>query len=122
METQAYLYSGEWVADCPRPDCSGAEFLFDATFPMLPAGPGNPRNIRKGVFACTNCQQLASIAWPAESFMDQARELLALRPVPSTRNWYPADHPGALRFRIPHGQSLEELREENRAHGIPVHA
>lgn len=122
METQAYYYSGDWVADCPREGCSNAEFLFDVAMPGYPAGPGNPRSVRKGAFACTNCQALATVVWPDDGFMAQVADMLALRPVPSTRNWYPAEHPGAVRFRIAHGQSLAELREENTAHGIPVHA
>jgi hypothetical protein len=122
METQAYVYNGDWVADCPREGCSGAEFLFDVVHAGYPAGPGNPRTVRKAAFTCSNCLAIALIGWPDEATMAQVMEVLALRPVPTTRNWYPKDHPGAVRFRIPHGQSVAELREENAAHGIAVHA
>jgi hypothetical protein len=52
--------------------------------------------------------------------MAEITAVLALRPIPQTRNWYPRDHDIALRFRIPHGQSVDDLREENAEHGVPT--
>ena len=118
VTARAYLYNGEWTADCPREGCANAEYLYGLRRPGHPAGPGNPRDVRKPAFLCSYCQQAALIDWPPQDFMEAAAELLSRRPVPSNRNWYPEDHEGALRFRIEHGQTLDQLREENRAHGI----
>ena len=115
---RAYVYNGEWTADCPRPGCANAEYLHGLRRPGHPAGPNNPRDVRKSIFLCSYCQQMAQIEWPPQAFMDSVLELLTRRPVPSNRNWYPADHAGAISFRIEHGQSLEQLREENLEHGI----
>jgi hypothetical protein len=120
MRALAYVYSGDWVADCTRPGCGGAEFLYALIHPTRPPGPGNPRSVRKAAFHCSSCAQLAEIEWPDEALMQEIQEILAQRPIPHTRNWYPADHPGAVKFRIEHGQSAADLREENAAHGVAV--
>jgi hypothetical protein len=52
--------------------------------------------------------------------MAQALDVLMKRPVPDNRNWYPADHDVATRFRIPHGQTIDDLKAENEAHGVEV--
>jgi hypothetical protein len=44
--------------------------------------------------------------------------ILMLRPIPRNRNWYPQDHPVALKFNIPHGQSPADLLAENEEHGV----
>lgn len=113
---RAYVYSGDWVADCPR-GCGNVEHLADRANPR---DLNSPRTRRKPQFYCTYCHQLADIEWPAD--MDQLMAVLALRPVPHTRNWYPADHDTAVRFQVPHGQSVADLREENVEHGVPAHA
>lgn len=120
MAVRAYVYRGEWVADCSRDGCANTEFLFARRYPAQPWGPDNPRETRLPSFVCTNCFQQASIAWPDEGFMQAVVEVLSKRPLPDTRNWYPQDHPVALAFRLEHGQSLAELREENEAHGVPA--
>lgn len=117
---RAYVYSGEWVADCTRPDCGNVEFLFGLRSPAHPPGPANRREIRKPVFLCSYCQQMAEIDWPADSFMEAAMAVLAQRPIPATRNWYPKDHATAVAFHVEHGQSVDELRQENEAHGVGV--
>lgn len=114
---RAYVYSGDWVADCTRPKdpmtgkgCGGVEFLYS------PAKPGGPRVLRKPIFVCSNCGWQAVITWP-----DHEMEILAIlsrRPVPQNRNWYPQDHPVAVNFRLPHGQTLRELEDENEMHGV----
>ena len=114
VTARAYVYSGDWVADCPR-GCGGVEHCFDRTNPR---DPHSPRLRRRHEFRCSYCHMTAPIDWPSE--MAAIMEVLMLRPVPHNRNWYPKDHDVALRFRIPHGQTVDELRAENREHGVPA--
>ena len=95
---RAYVNHGRWIADCVRPYCANAEQL----------APG------AGTFHCTNCQQLAAIEWPAD--VDGITDALARRPVPNTRNWFPAGHGLALRAGCPHGQTVADLEAETREH------
>ncbi|MDT0387804.1 hypothetical protein [Streptomyces dubilierae] len=111
---RAYVYAGDWVADCPR-GCGGVEHLYDRANPR---NPSSPRVMQKPEFHCSYCQMVAPIDWPPN--LAEITAVLMLRPVPHTRNWYPKDHDVALRFRIPHGQSVDELRAENREHGVPT--
>lgn len=111
---RAYVYSGDWVADCPR-GCGGVEHLFERANPR---NPSSPRVVQKTEFHCSYCQMVTPIDWPPT--MNEIMTVLMLRPVPHTRNWYPAGHDVALRFRLPHGQTVDELREENREHGVPA--
>jgi hypothetical protein len=58
----------------------------------------------------------ADVTWP-----DNRHEIIAVlvrRPLPDTRNWYPTDHPVAVRFGLPHGQTVRDLVDENEAHGV----
>jgi hypothetical protein len=114
---RAYVYSGEWVADCPRPGalpgqsgCGNVEFLY------RPARIGGPRDVPVEFFMCSHCGMQAPITWPDDRHALHA--VLMRREVPETRNWYPKDHPVAIRFRIPHGQSVRDLEDENEAHGV----
>jgi len=107
---RAYVYHGDWVADCPRDGCGNVEFLFDQV------SPGGPRALRKGQFYCTYCKLIGEIEWPQQ--MEEIIGILMVRPIPHTRNWYPAEHPTALKFRIENGQSLADLRDENAEHGV----
>lgn len=111
---QAYVYSGDWVSDCPRPDCSNVEHLF------MPLRPGGPRVEPRRFFACSYCGYQTEITWPDRSFMADAMVVLMKRPVPATRNWYPVDHATAVKFKVPHGQSVDDLRAENEEHGVAV--
>lgn len=108
---RAYVYSGEWVADCPREGCSNVEFLH------RPSRRGGPRDVQVGFYLCSYCGAQAEISWPDTRHGILA--VLARRPLPDTRNWYPADHPVAVRFGLPHGQSIKDLEDENEAHGVP---
>lgn len=110
MIARAYVYQGDWVADCPRNDCGNAEFLME---PVVVRGP---RVLRKPVFRCTNCQLLAEVDWPKD--IDGIMEVLDRRPVPQTRNWYPEGHGTAVKFRVPHGQTVKDLLDENTEHGV----
>jgi hypothetical protein len=114
---RAYVYAGEWVADCPRPGaapdragCGNAEFL------LRPSRMGGPRDAEVGFFLCSYCGMQAPVSWPDDRHAILA--VLARRPVPNTRNWYPTDHPVALRFGLPHGQSVRDLEAEGEAHGV----
>lgn len=109
---RAYVYSGDWVADCPRDGCGNVEHLFK------PASVGGPRIRRESFFICSYCGMQAPIDWPPEDFMLGVVEILMRRPVPDNRNWYPAGHETAVRFRLEHGQTLDELRAENAEHGV----
>ncbi len=114
---RAYVYHGDWVSDCPREGCGNVEHLFGR---MNPRDPMSPRTVRHVVFHCTYCGMQAEIDWPTEGAMDAILAVLMLRPVPHNRNWYPKDHTTAVRFRVPHGQSVDDLKQENRDHGVGV--
>ncbi len=101
-EALAYVYCGGWVAECP-------------------ASCGNVQAVSRdeaSVYRCVYCQQLSAISWPAEEAMEEMMAVMNRRPNPSNRNWYPQDHPVAVRFGVPHGQSIQDLLEENLEHGI----
>jgi hypothetical protein len=106
----AYVYGGEWVADCPA-GCNNVEFLYERSF------MNGPRDRRRSFYQCSHC----GYACERIAFPRREHEILAIlmkRPDPSTRNWYPQDHPVALKFHIPHGQSLSDLQAENDEHGV----
>lgn len=114
---RAWIYNGQWVGSCPRPadpvdgkHCGGVEFLYE---PLVPNGP---RVREKTFFACSNCGYQAEISWPRRR--EELLMVLMLRPLPDNRNWYPTDHPDAIKFRLPHGQSVADLLAENDEHGI----
>ena len=109
---RAYVYNGMWVADCPR-SCGGVEPLFEAK------RKGGPQVVRRTLFHCSYCHFATSqIEWPPDEADIMA--VLALRPVPHNRNWYPSGHSTALRFGIPHGQTVRDLQDENAEHGVPA--
>lgn len=111
-KARAYVYSGDWVSDCPRLGCANVEHLFK------PERIGGPRIRQESFFICSHCGAQSIIDWPPRDFMLAVTEILMRRPIPGNRNWYPADHETAVRFRIEHGQSLDDLRQENEAHGV----
>ena len=55
---------------------------------------------------------VAEVEWPADA--DGIWAALVERPVPGTRNWYPAGHAEAVQLGLPHGQSAGDLRAETR--------
>ena len=114
---RAYVYGGEWVADCPRPGetpgrpgCANVEYLY------RPAVPNGPRTVPLGFFICSHCGFQGMIIWPRNR--EAILMTLMIRPVPDNRNWYPTDHPVAVRFNLPHGQTVADLFEENEEHGL----
>lgn len=111
---RAYVYCGDWVADCGREGCSNVEHLFTS------ARPNGPRILQRPFFSCSYCGYQTEIIWPEASFIADMMAVLMKRPIPNTRNWYPADHDTAVKFRIPHGQSVDDLKAENEEHGVEV--
>lgn len=109
---RAYVYSGDWVAECPRA-CGNVEYLYNRANPLDSA---SPFTTRKGSFLCSYCKYLGEIEWPAGA--DEIMDVLGLRPIPHTRNWYPQGHDLAIRAGIPHGQSVRDLIDENAEHGV----
>lgn len=91
----ARVNHGRWIADCPDPDCGGASFIsFDNPF-----------------FFCCECRNgrvdhdLIPVEVPKPGLRGEIEDYLRARPVPRTRNWLP-------------GESMVELRDENRAHNV----
>lgn len=111
---RAYVYAGEWVADCPA-GCNNTQFVTDK--PPSLRGVAGTSGPRRRIWHCTYCGHLAElIDWPDEA--DDVMRLLDRRPIPHTRNWYPAGHLTAVQFGIPHGQTIVDLLAENDAHGV----
>jgi hypothetical protein len=111
---RAYVYNGDWVADCGRDGCANVEHLFTQL------RPNGPRIQKRPFFGCSYCGYQAEITWPEPGFIAEMMPVLLKRPIPATRNWYPADHATAVKFRIPHGQSVDDLKAENEEHGVAV--
>jgi len=115
---RAYVYRGRWVGDCPVEGCKDAEYL---TVEPLYANryTKEARWDRKDYFICSNLQcgtVTNSIQWPADA--DEIEDVLNLRPLAMTRNWYPAGHITAVQHGIPEGQTVADLLAENIEHGV----
>lgn len=111
---RAYVYSGDWVADCPN-QCGNVEFVCDK--PAKLRGATMCWGDRKDTFVCSYCGFMTnSIRWPADA--EQIQAVLDRRPIPHTRNWYPAGHATAVKLGIPDGQAVAELEAENDEHGV----
>jgi hypothetical protein len=95
--TQAYMYSGQWVADCCYPDCYNTQALISGAM----------------WYHCCNCRHVAEVDWPVDA--EQIDAALAIRPVPGTRNWAPAGHRQAIQCGFPEGQTVADLVEETEA-------
>jgi len=95
---QAYVFNGQWVADCCRTHCANAEALA----------------AKQTAYHCTNCRQIAVVRWPAD--VAGIWDALAVRPVPQTRNWAPAGHRQALACGVPDGQTVADLMAETAEH------
>ncbi len=92
----AYVNWGRWVADCPAA-CGSAIVLASG----------------QSTFHCPECKHLSGVYWPHNP--DEIMEVLEVRNK-RNQNWFPVNHDLALRFGLPHGQSVSELREETEAH------
>lgn len=98
----AYVNFGRWVADCPS-GCGNAYGV-------------SPDQIH---FVCETpygCGHIGSLMWPRNA--QAIWSVLASRPMPKTRNWFPKDHPLAVRSGSPDGQSVDDLLAESRANGV----
>lgn len=99
---RARVCHGKWVADCPHPDCRGAEHFHD---PYAPPG-FEWGGLTRTAFHCRaqdGCRLSYPVVWPPNAVeIDRA---LGLRPIMTTRNWNP-------------GETLADLVVENLAHGI----
>lgn len=98
---RARVNHGRWIADCPRPYCPNAMRLTPGQTQFHCGGEGG-------------CLLVAGVEWPQDA--DAIWEALAVRPVPSTRNWYPEGHAEAVKLGMAHGQTPDELRAETRLH------
>lgn len=87
MTAAARVYHGQWITDCRRRYCASAE----------------PLTAGQTQMTCSNCGQVTAVTWPDDILAIEA--LLAARPVPQTRNWFP-------------GETLAGLAAENREHGV----
>lgn len=96
-QARAYLNHGRWIADCPR-DCGSAMVL----------------QARQTAYHCPECGHLCSVEWPPN--VDDISDVMLERPIPKTRNWFPQGHELALRAGAPHGQTVQELRDEAAEH------
>jgi len=115
---RAYVYRGRWVGDCPVEGCKNVEYL---TVEPLYASRYTieSRWDRKDYFICSNLQcgtVTDSIQFPPDA--DEIEDVLNLRPVAMTRNWYPAGHITAVTHGIEDGQTVTELIQENIDHGV----
>ena len=104
--THAYLNHGRWVAECV---CGGAERLWPGgqiqTDPETGAQYGLTND---GRMICGNkefCGIETEVAFPTDDECAAIVQLLAVRPVPSTRNWLP-------------GEPVADLAAENVEHGV----
>lgn len=111
---RAHVNWGRWIASCPNVNCNSAEEIHPWT--GYECGHracrenGFARTGPDTMFCCSECRTLATVEWPrnAEAIWDA----LNSRPNKEKRNWYPQDHELALRFGLPHGQTIVELAEE----------
>lgn len=93
--TTARVSGSCWIADCPNPDCAGAEFV-------------NFTDPRFFCCACRNASwnhQPLPVQLPTDKMRAQIETVLLERPLPDTRNWAP-------------GETIADLKRENREHGL----
>lgn len=99
----AVVNNGRWIAECPRDGCANAMRL-DPKQTMFHCGGED------------GCQLVTEVLWPSDA--DDIWTALMLRPVKGTRNWAPAGHRQAIVDGFPEGQSVSDLLDENREHGV----
>lgn len=117
-QTLAFVYAGHWAADCGNSElCYGAEALACCgSCAFHPIGTGVGWRARE--ILCPSCGTTSEVVWPADA--EEINRVLSLRPVPGVRNWAPGGHRQAVVASPtgemhPGGQTVEELRLENRA-------
>jgi hypothetical protein len=98
----AYVNLGYWVADCPRPFCTGAEHFGGRVNGLGMAELGG---LTDAGFTCKACGLQCPAQWPASDHRVEVERILMERPNPRNRNWLP-------------GETVFTLLAENIAHGI----
>lgn len=93
--TAAYVNWGRIVGDCGLAGCDDAVLL----------QPGQQ------AMQCVS-GHVSDVQW--DKGIPAVMSVLAERPEERRRNWFPKGHPLALATGQPHGQSIQELREEHR--------
>jgi hypothetical protein len=102
MRARAHVNHGRWIASCPNPDCNGAEELHPWSGYQCGHTACAVTVHPETVFHCSYCRTVAAVDWPE----------LQKRPRVENRNWFPADHEQAVKWGLPHGQTVDELRVE----------
>lgn len=98
----AYMNWGKWVADCTR-NCGYAVSLKEGQTSFV-------CDLSSG-----GCGHINPVAWPSNAV--EIWDILLERPMMKTRNWFPSNHSLAVRAGCPHGQTVQELREEAHKNG-----
>lgn len=88
---QARVDNDRWIVDC---DCGGGHDTGVA------CTPGYPEAL------CCACGALITVVWPPQAELDEATEVLELRP-PGHANWNPAT------------ETVADLKLENLEHAVP---
>lgn len=100
LKAIAWMYEGQWVANCPREGCYNVE-------KRGRCDDGNDGGLDAKQFHCRTsyggCGLTCAVEWPYR--ITEIETLVLARPVPSTRNWKP-------------GEDLLDLLGENIAHGV----
>jgi hypothetical protein len=100
LKAVAWMYSGQWVADCPRPTCFNVEKrgqCDDRTTGGLTADQFYCRPSHGG------CGVRCAVEWPYR--ITEIEKLVLARPFKDNQNWRP-------------GEDLLDLLGENLQHGI----
>lgn len=101
----AYVNHGHWVADCPARSCDLCAGPCGAAMDLLPD--------RAAPYLCGCCHNAElrgrwrPVRWPAERVHREIESVLEQRPLDRNRHWWPHE-------------TVEQLRAENRAHGLPA--
>lgn len=96
-KVRARVNHGRWIVDCPDPDCGGAELV----------------SPEERVFFCCECRNrrarhaLLPVVFPKPGVRADIETYLRARPNEANQNWKP-------------GETVVQLRDENRAEGITL--
>lgn len=99
MRAIVYVSWGLWVADCPADGCPGAEHFGHAPI------SGHVGGLTQIGFKCAHCGLICPAEWPPREVCADVAGLLAMRPVPASRNW-----------KV--GEPVENLLAQNVEHGL----
>lgn len=78
-----FISWGKWVARCPADGCPQSEFY------GVDPDTGCEGRLTETMFFCGHCGLFVRAEWPDPEIAADAIRLLAMRPVPATRSWYP---------------------------------